>query len=255
VDHATHHANMAMRELAIVSGIEQMVAGVRNRVAPYDWPNGEAEAAGAAVGVGARGAGMGRAEPLDAFPAGAGAGGAGLLQQDGAAEAALLLQAEQLEECLDYVLHREAGSSDLVFGNGDIMRDCDTEGNRLPSRETVDPDTGVKRGMLFDDFVSHPSARLAGLRREHVLALRLYTTIAYMSINNPLRDEGRQTAGRAHPLPVTVALLEKAVLQLRKVEGNAATAHESVDLFRGLAGSTIQPEFMATVLNPRTPNP
>jgi len=155
------------------------------------------------------------------------------------------MQAVQLEECLDYVLRQEAGSSDLVFGNAGIRRDCDTLGNLLASRSMVDPDTGEKRGMRFEDFVSHPSARLAGLRREHVLALRLYTTSAYMSINDPLRDPSRQTAGRAHPLPVTVALLEKAVLQLRKVEGNAATAHASVDLFRGIAGSIIPDEFMA----------
>ena len=32
----------------------------------------------------------------------------------------------------------------------------------------IDPDTGEKRGMYFNDFVDHPSARVAGLLREQV---------------------------------------------------------------------------------------
>ncbi|KAJ1470781.1 hypothetical protein T484DRAFT_1917230 [Baffinella frigidus] len=99
--------------------------------------------------------------------------------------------------------------------------------------------------MRIDDFLDHPSAKLAGLGREHVLALRLYTTVAFKSINHPLRDATRKAEGKAHPLPVTVALLEKAVLQLRKVEGNQATAHDSVDLYRGLANRSIPAEFLA----------
>jgi len=160
-------------------------------------------------------------------------------------EKTLLEQAEQLSECLDYVLHREAGSSDLVFDNGGLKRDCDTDGNRLPSREIVDPVTGKKRGMRFDDFVDHPSSKLAALRREQVLALRLYTTIAFKSINGPLRDQSRETEGRAHPLPVTVTQIVKGVLQLRKIEASEATAHDSVDLYRGLAGRSILPQFFA----------
>jgi hypothetical protein len=143
------------------------------------------------------------------------------------------------------VLHQEAGSSDLVFENGGLKRDCDKDGNLLPSREIVDPVTGQKRGMRFDDFVDHPSARLGGLRREQVLALRLYTTIAFKSINIPLRDQSREAEGRAHPLPVTVSHIVKAVQQLRKVEGHEASAHDSVDLYRGLAGRTIPSEFLA----------
>jgi hypothetical protein len=153
-------------------------------------------------------------------------------------EHTLLEQAEQVSECLDYVLHREAGSSNLVFGG--LKRDCDKNGNLLPSRTMVDPVTGQKRGMRFDDFVDHPSARLVGLRREQALALRLYTTIAFKSINNPMREHSC-----AHPLPVTVAQIENAVLKMSRVKGNEVTAHDSVDLYRGLAGRSILPEFLA----------
>ena len=159
-------------------------------------------------------------------------------------ESAFMEQAEQLEECLHYVLHEEAGSSKVTFENGNLMRDCDKDGRLLPSREIVDPVTGQKRGMRLDDFVNHRSARLTGLMREHVLALRLYSTIAFRSINNPLRDQSRRAEGRAHPLPVTVTLIGEALRQLRKVESNSATAQDSVVLYRGLSRSCISPEFL-----------
>jgi len=80
------------------------------------------------------------------------------------------LQAEELEECLDYVLHREAGSSDRVFeNNGGLPRDCGEDARPLPERLMVDAVTGETRGMRFDDFVAHPSAALAGTAQTPVL--------------------------------------------------------------------------------------
>jgi len=226
VDSKEHHLNLARGELVIVSEIEKMIAGVRNKLTPE--------------GLSQRG--VGRDEPAGSPTRPHGDGLDPVLSEE---DKTLLSQAEQLSECLDYVLHQEAGASDLVFDDGGLKRDCDKDGNLLPSREIVDTVTGRKRGMRFDDFVDHPSARLVGLRREQVLALRLYTTVAFKSINSPLRDQRRETEGRAHPLPVTVTQINKAVLQLRKVEGNESTAHGSVDLYRGLAGRSIPSEFLA----------
>ena len=189
VNSKEHHANMARGEFAILSEIEKMVEGARDRSTrkvSSEWGGGvRDEPAGSPAGP--------HYDGLDPV----------LSEED----KSLLAQAEQLEECLDYVLHQEAGSSDLVFDNGGLKRDCDKDGSLLPSREIVDPVTGQKRGMRFDDFVNHPSASLGGLRREQVLALRLYTTIAFKSINIPLRDQSRKAEGRAHPLPVTVRTL------------------------------------------------
>lgn len=42
--------------------------------------------------------------------------------------------------------------------------------------------------MSFNDYVGHERAVRAGLQRHHVLALRLYTTSTYSSINRPLRE-------------------------------------------------------------------
>ena len=43
--------------------------------------------------------------------------------------------------------------------------------------------------MRLSDFVAHEDAKLAGLREAHVAALRFYTTAAFATINNGLRDQ------------------------------------------------------------------
>jgi len=149
-------------------------------------------------------------------------------------------------ECLEYVLHAEAGSSERAYQGG-LKRDCDERGRVLECR-TVADSSGVVRGMRLEDFVSHPSAQLANLTEAHVVALRLYTTQAFKSINNPLRDRERFARGEAHPLPATVALLRDALGKLRAVEAeqNAGeSAMRRVDLYRGMKDVTAPASFMA----------
>ena len=43
--------------------------------------------------------------------------------------------------------------------------------------------------MVLADFAAHPDAREAHLEDAHVAALRLYSSEAYESINEPLRDQ------------------------------------------------------------------
>ena len=97
--------------------------------------------------------------------------------------------------------------------------------------------------MSLDDFVAAPNSREAELEEAHVLALRLYTTKAYLLINNPLRDLGRHERGEAHPLPVTVAFLAEAIRRLRAVGAKMANARSPVVLYRGLANRTAPPAF------------
>ena len=87
------------------------------------------------------------------------------------------------KECLAYVLDMEAGNSDKAFQGG-LKRDCGEDGCVLPSRLTAEG-----RGMRLSDFVAHEDAVLAGLREAHVAALRFYTTAAFATINNGLRDQ------------------------------------------------------------------
>ena len=97
--------------------------------------------------------------------------------------------------------------------------------------------------MTLADFVAAPNSREAELEEAHVLALRLYTTRAFLLINIPLRDLGRHERGEAHPLPVTVAFLAEAIRRLRAVGAKQANARSPVVLYRGLANRTVPPAF------------
>ena len=105
------------------------------------------------------------------------------------------------KECLAYVLDMEAGSSDTSFQGG-LKRDCGGDGCVLPSRLTAEG-----RGMRLSDFVAHEDAVLAGLSEAHVAALRFYTTAAFATINNGLRDqETSDPSSLLHPQPTFAAL-------------------------------------------------
>lgn len=98
------------------------------------------------------------------------------------------------KECLEYVLHADAGSSDLTFQDG-LKRDCGPDGALLECRilkeDIVVPSAeemqlgekaatltrlNAPRGMRLDDFVCTPQAKHARLTKAHVVALRLYST-------------------------------------------------------------------------------
>ena len=70
------------------------------------------------------------------------------------------------------------------------------------------------QGMRLDDFVAHPLAVAAGLKRAHVLALRLYSTSIYRTVNKPLHDGC--SPERPHPYPALVANLTDALKRLRQ---------------------------------------
>lgn len=91
-------------------------------------------------------------------------------------------------ECLEYVLRQASGSNQRVWANGVL-------------------DEGREAGLLLHDFVQHPAAKQANLTVAHVLALRLYSTAAYRSLNAPLRD-GTRTG--PHPFAVTIAFINEA---------------------------------------------
>ena len=87
---------------------------------------------------------------------------------------------EEDKECLAYVLNKGgvlAGESPKMFPNG--VRDK----GRKPLR--------------FEDFCEMDEAKRVGLEQEEVLALRLYTTAAFKSLNHKLRlrDEAAYLSG------------------------------------------------------------
>lgn len=127
-------------------------------------------------------------------------------------------------ECLYYCLHQPAGSSPKTFQHG-LLRDCDPQGNLLPERRRVEDG----EPMTFHDFVHHERSKMAHLLDAHVLALRVYTTAAFRTINNPLRS-----GTKPHPLPITVAFLTDGVRRLRAVFASRAEGHVQSDFWRGM---------------------
>jgi len=63
--------------------------------------------------------------------------------------------------------------------------------------------------------------RRAQLKAAHVVALRLYTTAAFRSINGPLRDHGRT---EPHPFAATVFFLTDGIRRLRAISADAEQA-------------------------------
>ena len=141
-------------------------------------------------------------------------------------------------ECLDYVLRRRAGSSDITFANGGLKRDCDAAGRLLPSRQCADG-----QGMLLGDFVALPASRVARLQEAHVLALRLYTTAAFASLNTPLRDTSDDRP--PHPFPKTINFIKEAILQLRAAsDTGGGGASDAQDLWRGMKNLRAADDFL-----------
>ena len=154
-------------------------------------------------------------------------------------------------ECMHYVLEERAGSSELVFFNTGLRRDCSADGEVLLERLTAEGRALRQRGeaapaaqygMRLNDFVVHDSSRKAQLHVAEVLVLRLYTTAAFQSLNNPLRTGCSRS--NPHPFPVAMHLLVGAIKKLRSVEaltGAAATAE--CDLWRGMKNMRTAEDF------------
>ena len=64
-----------------------------------------------------------------------------------------------------------------------------------------------------------------------MLAIRVYTTAAFASLNRPLRDLDRTDP---HGFPVTISLIKEAIGKLRAVGAEGDDAHQTIDFFRGM---------------------
>ena len=122
-------------------------------------------------------------------------------------------------------------------------------------------DNGVQRdigneGKTLDDFLAHPSAVAAGLKKAHVLALRLYTSNSYYRINGPPTDRLFQKSGRPHPYAATTYYIFDALKKLRqtlaggtvtiKLGGSGGGAQSWPKTFwRGMADMAVSDEFTA----------
>ena len=67
-------------------------------------------------------------------------------------------------------------------------------------------------GWELQQFLDLASSRQAGLQREHVIALRLYTSDSFRLFNAGMREKTRP-----HPIRITIYVLNEALKKLRKV--------------------------------------
>jgi hypothetical protein len=115
-----------------------------------------------------------------------------------------------------------------------------------PPHSNGDPPTAEEvaaRGKTIAELMETEQAKTGKLIRAHVLALRLYTTSTFASINNPLRTE---PATQPHPLAITVHYASQGIKMLRAVAGSLPNAHDPLDFYRGMKDVTITEEFLKT---------
>ena len=125
----------------------------------------------------------------------------------------------ELREIIDYVLRQP--TSRKKYPNG--IRD-EGRGSVLPSH-----------------FVSHDNAKRANLVAAEVLALRIYTTLAFRHMNNPLRDDARYARGAPVPLP---AASHWAASALKKLRALNAEQQREVVLWRGMRSRRVSEAFL-----------
>eukprot|EP00729_Bicosta_minor_P033135 gene33135-biopygen8881 len=88
------------------------------------------------------------------------------------------------------------------------------------------------------------AARDAGLEIHHVLALRVYTSPSYRSINNPMRQSPPVLP---HPFAATLYYISDALSKLRELQGrDAAMRNETMVFWRGMKDLQITDEFIIT---------
>ena len=117
----------------------------------------------------------------------------------------------------------------------------------------VDRKRADGRGLCLADFAAHNEATSSGLSVAEVLALRLYTTAAFRTVNTRLRDAVASSGGlsterktpRPHPLPCTVAFLKDGLMKLRNTHVDRGQATEAIDLWRGLKDMTLSDAFVS----------
>ena len=128
----------------------------------------------------------------------------------------------EMREIIDYVMNQR--TSEKAYPNG--IRDKDRNGVR-PSY-----------------FTSHPIAQEAGLSDAEVFALRIYTTLAYKDMNDPLRDDDRYAQRKPVPLPVLSHLATEAIKKLRGLRATSLQQNQEVTVWRGVRDRTVSRDFM-----------
>jgi len=158
--------------------------------------------------------------------------------------------------CKKYGLDHTTVSANLnyVLNQASSEKEC-FNGMRDTGRNTSGVNGG---GMRLDDFMKLTEAVETGLSRAQVVALRLYTSHIFNTINDPLRDTSRTLS---HPLPAITHNIQTGIRRMRALNAEDNTATEEINFWRGFADMKVTDEFlksggtefapMSTTTNPR----
>jgi hypothetical protein len=125
-------------------------------------------------------------------------------------------KAKEVKEVLNYIL----------FG--------ETNGMQFPK---LDKGRGK---MRLSDFCANQKAIDCRLSEAEVVAIRLYTTLAYSFLNDPLRDDDRYNQSRPCPLPVTTYFATSGIRKLRALQVDSG----EIVLWRGMRNLEVADGFM-----------
>ena len=108
----------------------------------------------------------------------------------------------------------------------------------------VNPGEMHAQSKTMEELMACSAVKDAGLELHHVLALRLYTTSTYSSINNPMRQSPPVLP---HPFAATLYYISDALSKLREVQGkDSALRNETLVFWRGMKDLQMTDEFMRT---------
>lgn len=92
----------------------------------------------------------------------------------------------------------------------------------------------------IEELMQCEEVRTAGLGRHHVVALRMYTTSSFVSINAPLRAD---PPVQPNPFAATTFFISEAIKRLRAVAATRPDAYTTVVYWRGLKGMALPKQF------------
>ena len=106
------------------------------------------------------------------------------------------------------------------------------------------PDEVSGQSKTIDELMQCSDVQDAGLEWYHVLALRLYTTSSYRSINDPMRQTPPVLP---HPFAATLFYISDALSKLREVQGkDPAVRNTTLVFWRGMRDLQVAEEFIRT---------
>lgn len=111
------------------------------------------------------------------------------------------------------------------------------EDGEAHSQETINA-----QSKTIDELMQTREAKLAKLQPAHILALRLYTTTTYKSVNNPLRN--KPEAIKPHPLAATTYFIDDGLKKLRRFAGTLPTRNNPQTFWRGIQDRRLTDEFL-----------